>query len=387
MIHLAILGSTGSIGTQALEVVAANPDLFRVLVLTAHANERLLRQQIEQFKPQLAILSDPAAATRFMREGIPAGTLFRCDAQALLEAAQWPGLDMVLNSLVGFAGLAPSLACIQTGRPLALANKETLVAAGELVMERANKNGSRIIPVDSEHSAIFQCMCGESADSVKRLILTASGGPFRSRQRAELSNVSVAECLKHPNWTMGRKITIDSATMMNKGLEVIEARWLFGVEYENIEVVVHPQSIIHSMVEFADGSVKAQMGVPDMKLPIQYALGQPHRLSQSYTQMDFSRAFSLTFEPPDHAAFPALLLAYEAGKKGGTYPCVLNAANEIAVQAFIDQRIGFLDIARIVEETMNRHSVEAGLELSAFTAADDWARKTALEFVCKVGKK
>lgn len=386
MVNLAVLGSTGSIGTQALEVVAANPDLFRVLVLTAHANDQLLRRQISQFHPQFAVLTDETAAKRFIGAGIPDGVEFRHDSRSLLDAAKWQGVDLVLNSLVGFTGLEPSLAVIQSGKKLALANKETLVAAGEYVVEQAKQNASMIIPVDSEHSAIFQCLVGETVTSIQRLILTASGGPFRGRTESELRNVNVAECLKHPNWNMGKKITIDSASMMNKGLEVIEARWLFAVDYGHIDVVVHPQSIIHSMVEFVDGSVKAQLGLPDMKLPIQYAFGGGGRLNHQFTRIDFSRALTLSFEPPDNKAFPALTLAYEAGKKGGTFPCVLNAANEIAVQAFIEQRIGFLDIVRIVEETLHCHPGDFKKELDAYLAADEWARRVALEFVNKVGK-
>lgn len=387
MINIAILGSTGSIGTQALEVIAANPDLFRVSVLTAHSNHRLLRKQVEQFRPAVAILTDETAGRQFIAEGLPPRLVFHYGTAALQESAILSEANVVLNALVGFAGLAPSVACINAGKTLAIANKETLVAAGALVMKLAAQKQVSVIPVDSEHSAIAQCLAGEKSSAIKRLLLTASGGPFRGRKEADLRKVSLSECLKHPNWTMGRKITIDSATLMNKGLEVIEAKWLFDVDYDRIEVVVHPQSIVHSMVEFVDGSVKAQMGLPDMKLPIQYALQPGERLSTAYTRLDFSRALSLTFEPPDVGTFRALPLAYEAGRKGGTFPCVMNAANEVAVQAFIDGKIGFPDMINTVEYALEKHSGTPEPTLEEYFAADAWARTKADEYVDKAVNK
>ena len=387
MIKVAILGSTGSIGTQTLDVIAANPDRFKVQVLTAHANHHLLRKQIEQFSPALVVLADAAAEQEFLQEGLPPGVRLCSGATALQTAASFEDTDVVLNALVGFAGLAPSLACINAGKTLAIANKETLVAAGALVMDLARRKNVAVTPVDSEHSAIAQCLAGECGTGVRRLLLTASGGPFRGRKAAELSNVTLQQCLKHPNWAMGRKITIDSATLMNKGLEVIEARWLFDIDYQHIDVVVHPQSIVHSMVEFVDGSVKAQMGLPDMKLPIQYALNQAERLDVAYTRMDFSQALSLTFEPPDTQTFRALPLAYAAGKQGGTFPCVMNAANEVAVQAFIDGRIGFADLLPVVEGALSAHGGIVNPCLEDYIAADAWARRVAEEKIDRVGSK
>jgi len=387
MIKVAILGSTGSIGTQTLDVIAANPDRFKVQVLTAHANHHLLRKQIEQFSPALVVLADAVAEQEFLQEGLPPGVRLCSGETALQTAAAFEDTDVVLNALVGFAGLAPSLACINAGKTLAIANKETLVAAGALVMDLARRKNVAVTPVDSEHSAIAQCLAGECGTGVRRLLLTASGGPFRGRKTAELSNVTLQQCLKHPNWAMGRKITIDSATLMNKGLEVIEARWLFDIDYEHIDVVVHPQSIVHSMVEFIDGSVKAQIGLPDMKLPIQYALNQAERLDVAYTRMDFSQALSLTFEPPDTETFRALPLAYAAGKQGGTFPCVMNAANEVAVQAFIDGRIGFADLLPVVEGALSAHDGVVNPCLEDYIAADAWARRVAEEKIDRVGNK
>ena len=387
MIKVAILGSTGSIGTQALDVIAANPDVFRVQVLTAHANHRLLRQQIERFMPEFVVLTEEKAATALMQEGLPRGVRLCRGIEALKQAAAYDDTDVVLNALVGFAGLVPSVACINAGKTLAIANKETLVAAGALVMALARKKQVAVVPVDSEHSAIAQCLVGEATSAIHRLLLTASGGPLRGRKAAEFADVTLQQCLKHPNWDMGRKITIDSATLMNKGLEIIEARWLFDIDYERIDVAVHPQSIIHSMVEFCDGSVKAQMGLPDMKLPIQYALNQAERLPIAYTRMDFSQTLALTFEPPDTESFRALPLAYAAGKQGGTYPCVLNAANEVAVQAFLDERIRFVDLIPIVETVLSMHNGVASPELAEYIAADAWARHAAEENVNRVGSK
>jgi len=387
MINVAILGSTGSIGTQALEVIAANPEQFRVRVLTAHAGHQLLRRQIELFRPDFAVLTNEESAHQFVAEGIPPGLVFHAGASALLRAAAFPETDVVLNALVGFAGLAPSIACINAGRTLAIANKETLVAAGALVMDMAQQKGVSVLPVDSEHSAIAQCLAGESGGSVRRLLLTASGGPFRGRKARELEQVSLQECLKHPNWAMGKKITIDSATLMNKGLEVIEAHWLFSLDYDKIDVVVHPQSIVHSMVEFVDGSIKAQLGLPDMRLPIQYALQNGRRTEPAFSSMDFSQALSLSFEPPDTETFKALPLAYAAGRRGSTFPCVMNAANEIGVQAFIEGRIGFGGMLGTVETVLAKH---AGIDrpvLEDYIEADQWARKQAADYIDKAVKQ
>ena len=383
MIHVAVLGSTGSIGTQALEVIAANPGLFRLCAISAHSNQELFRRQLEKFRPEFAVLTEASAARSFVADGVPAGVTFQSGKAALLAAAEYSDADVVLNSLVGFTGLAPSLACIRAGKTLAIANKETLVAAGALVMKLAKEKQVAVVPVDSEHSAIAQCLAGEKGPAIKRLLLTASGGPFRGRKMADLSAVTLQECLKHPNWTMGRKITIDSATLMNKGLEVIEAKWLFDIDYDRIDVVVHPQSIVHSMVEFVDGSVKAQLGLPDMKLPIQYALHQGERLPVAYTSIDFTKGLSLNFEPPDTEAFRALPLAYAAGRSGGTFPCVLNAANEIAVQGFIDGKIGFTGIVQVVEEVLAIHAGVTEPDLEDYLAADAWARRQATNYIEK----
>jgi 1-deoxy-D-xylulose-5-phosphate reductoisomerase len=371
--RLAILGSTGSIGTQALEVAAANPDRIKVVALAAHHNDRLLAEQLDRFRPSLAVLADGAAADR-LRSRYRGPARIMTGEEGLTAAATLAEADTVLTSLVGFAGLRPTLAAIEAGKAIALANKETLVAAGELVTALAKRKGVAIAPVDSEHSAILQCLRGEEPDTVHRLILTASGGPFRTRAKEELATVTVAECLRHPNWAMGRKITVDSATLANKGLEVIEARWLFNVDYDRIAVVVHPQSIIHSMVEFADGSVKAQLGLPDMRLPIQYALSVPGRWPADFPRLDFAATAGLTFEQPDTDRFPALAMGYEAGRRGGTAPCVFNAANEAAVNAFLAGEIGFPDIAALIGRALAAHTATAAPTLGDLCAADAWAR-------------
>ncbi len=350
--RLAILGSTGSIGTQTLDVVRSSPDLFEVSVLAANSSDQLLEKQINEFRPQLAVLADEKAAAR-LRDRYHGETEIRSGEDAVIEAAAFDNADMVVTSMVGFAGLAPTLAALEAGKTIALANKETLVVAGELVTKLAKEKGVSILPVDSEHCALFQCLQGERRDTVERLILTASGGPFRGKTTEELNAVTVADCLKHPTWSMGRKITVDSATLVNKGLEVIEAHWLYDVPYERIEVAVHPQSIVHSMVEFRDGAVMAQLGLPDMRLPIQYALTYPVRETANFGRMDFKTRMSLSFEPPDMKTFRGLALAYEAGKAGGTMPCVLNGANEEAVAAFLSGRIGFLDIYDCIERAMD----------------------------------
>lgn len=380
MQHIAILGSTGSIGTQALDVIAANMDKYKITVLAAYKNEQLLAEQIDYFNPKIAVLVDKHAADR-MAARYHGPTKILTGEEGLLEAATFQETDTVLTSLVGFAGLKPTIAAIKAGKNIALANKETLVAAGEFVMSLAAEHNVSIYPVDSEHCAVFQCLHGESQKQVARIILTASGGPFRGRTTGELENVTVEDCLRHPNWAMGRKITIDSATLANKGLEVIEAKWLFGVDYEQIEVCVHPQSIIHSMVEFIDGSIMAQLGLPDMRLPIQYALSYPERLPASFPRLDFKTLSALTFEVPDTTNFPALKLAYDAGKKGGTMPCIFNAANEVAVHAFLNNEICFLDIPKVIDNTMQNHSIVHNIDLDQIYIADAWARRCALTVV------
>lgn len=377
---IAVLGSTGSIGTQTLDVIAAQRDRFRVTALAAHHNDKLLAEQIERFRPEIAVLIDNAAADR-LRKRYSGPTKILAGGEGLLAAATHGGTDTVLTAMVGFAGLEPTLAAIAAGKDIALANKETLVAAGELVMKEAAGRGVKILPVDSEHSAIFQCLQGERREKVRRILLTASGGPFRGYTKEALASVTVEECLRHPNWTMGQKITVDSATLSNKGLEVIEARWLFGVDYDRVEVVVHPQSVIHSMVEFTDGSVMAQLGQPDMRLPIQYALSHPDRWPSELPRLDFFALKALTFERPATDVFPALSLAYAAGRRGGTAPCVFNAANEVAVYAFLDRRIGFAAIAEVIAATTSRHAVVDSPDLAALMAADAWAREYAGELI------
>lgn len=376
MKHVAILGSTGSIGTQALDVIAVNSGKYKVAALAAYRNEKLLREQIEYFKPKLAVLIDKQAADRMVAT-YRGKTKILVGEEGLLEAATCEQADTVLTSLVGFAGLTPTIAAIKAKKNIALANKETLVAAGELVISLAKEYNVSIYPVDSEHSAIFQCLQGANNKHIGRIILTASGGPFRGRTANELTQVTIDDCLRHPNWSMGRKITIDSATLANKGLEVIEAKWLFGVEYDQINVCVHPQSIIHSMVEFIDGSVMAQLGMPDMRLPIQYALSYPERIASSFPRIDFTALSALTFAEPDTVTFPALKLAYLAGNKGGTMPCVFNAANEVAVYAFLQGKIAFLDIAQIISYTMETHSLITMPDLEQIQSADTWARHCA----------
>ena len=379
MKHLAILGSTGSIGTQTLDVVRANPEMFDIAVLAANSSDELLERQIEEFHPQAAVLADEAAAHR-LRERYSGRTQILGGAQAFTDAAAHPDADLVVTSMMGFAGLAPTMRALDAKKDIALANKETLVVAGELVMRRVREQGVRLLPVDSEHSAIFQCLQGEQQERIEKILLTCSGGPFRGRRREELQNVTKADVLAHPTWTMGAKITVDSASLVNKGFEVIEAHWLYDMPYEKIEVVVHPQSIIHSMVQFVDGAVMAQLGSADMRLPIQYALTYPARQPSSFRRLDFSAIGSLTFEAPDTETFRGLPLAYAAGREGGTMPCVMNAANEIAVSAFLAGRLPFLRIYEIIENVMEKaasHGVERQPDLDALFAADAWARRYA----------
>jgi len=350
--HIAILGSTGSIGTQALEVIKSHSDKFVAEVLTANNSVDLLIQQAIEFQPNVVVIGNEDEYDRVFDVLNPHDIKVYAGENALSSVVEMDSIDMVLTALVGYSGLKPTLKAIEAGKNIALANKETMVVAGDLISRMAYEKGVNIYPVDSEHSAIFQCIVGEFNNPIEKIILTASGGPFRGRNRTELENVTVKEALKHPNWDMGAKITIDSATLMNKGLEVIEAKWLFNVDVSKIEVIVHPQSIIHSMVQFEDGSIKAQMGLPDMKLPIQYAISYPQRISSNFPRFNFTDYPSLTFEQPDTNTFRNLDFAFEALKKGGNIPCVLNAANEIAVQLFLEEKVGFLEMSDIIESCM-----------------------------------
>jgi len=368
---LAILGATGSIGTQTLEVVRSFPNRYRVFGLSGHNNIQLLIEQAREFKPQVVVVSSEEQARIFTEE--VKGIEVIIGEEGLNSLAEASSVDIVVAAIVGTAGLTPTYRAIRAGKRVALANKETLVAAGDIMMAAVKEHKAELIPVDSEHSAIFQCIQGIRDGELKKVILTASGGPFRGYTKEQLENVGVEQALKHPNWNMGAKITIDSATLMNKGLEVIEAYWLFGIR--NIEVVIHPQSIIHSLIETVDGSFLAQLGLPDMKLPIQYALTYPQRLDNSFEALDLIKLKEMTFSEPDTKAFPALALAYQALDTGMTMPAVLNAANEVAVGFFLEGRIGFLDIPRLVEQTMNAHDPYKARSISDVLAADNWARE------------
>ena len=383
MKNLVVLGSTGSIGTQTLDVVRANPDLFHISVLAANSSDELLKKQIEEFQPELAVLSDEGAYQR-LKESCSGQTKLAGGRQAVIEAAAYPGADVVVTSLMGFAGLEPTMAALEAGKDIALANKETLVVAGELVMAKARKMGCDILPVDSEHCALFQCLQGQDISAVEKLILTASGGPFRGKKSSELTNVTKADVLAHPTWNMGQKITVDSASLVNKGLEVIEARWLYDVSYDQIQVVVHPQSIVHSMVQYQDGTVMAQLGCTDMRLPIQYALTYPRRVSSAFPRVDFYELAKLTFEKPDMDTFRGLKLAFEAGRMGGTMPCIMNAANETAVEAFLQGRTGFLTIYDMIERAMEAGRSEQQPGLEQLLAADRWAREFTRQELAKL---
>jgi 1-deoxy-D-xylulose-5-phosphate reductoisomerase len=352
--RIAIFGSTGSIGTQALDVIAANTDKFAVSVLTAHTNDELLIQQAIKYKPEYVVIVDEKKHAKVKTALAKTGIQIFTGEEALDEIASTDCYDVMLAAIVGYAGLKPTLHALEAGKPVALANKETLVVAGEIIMQKAIEKQVPVIPVDSEHSAIFQCLVGEGRNKIEKVILTASGGPFLGRKPNYLVNVKRDHALQHPNWSMGAKITIDSATLMNKGLEMIEAKWLFNLQPDQVQVMVHPQSIIHSMVQFEDGSIKAQMGLPDMKLPIQYALAFPQRIPNKFPRYDFKKPGTLTFEEPDVKTFRNLTLATDALFKGGNMPCILNAANEIAVFAFLRNRIGFLDITEMVERAMSK---------------------------------
>ncbi len=377
---IAILGSTGSIGTQALEVVREQGQALHVEVLSAQSNADLLVQQSLEFKPNAVVIGDTSKWKQVNDALFDAGVKVYSGAEALEQVVEADGIDMILTAMVGSAGLKPTLRAIDAGKHIALANKETLVMAGELVMNAARKKGVDIHPVDSEHSAIYQCLAGEFHNPIERVILTASGGPFRGRSVESLVGVTKADALKHPNWDMGAKITIDSASLMNKGLEVIEAKWLFDVDPNQIDVVVHPQSIVHSCVQFEDGSIKAQLGLPDMKLPIQYALTYPRRLQNDFSRFNFMDHPSLTFEKPDIETFRNLGLAFTALKEGGNAPAILNAANEVAVSRFLKDDIKFLDLPDVVEHALNQVTHQVKPTLDDLIASDEEARKVASEW-------
>lgn len=376
---IAILGSTGSIGTQALEVIAAYPDFFNLEVITANNNAELLIEQAKKFRPNTVVIVNEAKYQQVKDALWEDDIHVYTGADALSQVVETKAVAVVLTALVGYAGLKPTLAAIRAKKDIALANKETLVVAGELVTKTAREKGVNIYPVDSEHSAIFQCLLGEFHNPIEKIYLTASGGPFRGWTTDQLKEVKPSQALKHPNWEMGAKITIDSATLMNKGLEVIEAKWLFALRPDQIDVIVHPQSIVHSIVQFEDGSMKAQMGLPDMKLPIQFALTYPDRFKTDFPRFNFLDYPSLTFEQPDRATFHNLDLAFEAMEKGGTAACALNAANEITVQAFLDEKIGFLDIARINAEVMRETRLIKNPKYDDFVTVDKESRTLARE--------
>lgn len=379
--RLAILGSTGSIGTQALDVVLQHPSRFTIEVLTAQNNAQLLIEQALQHKPNVVVIANETKYDVVFEALDPKGIKVYAGQNSLTSVMEMDSIDMVLTAVVGYAGLLPTLKAIEYGKSIALANKETLVVAGELVTRLAQEKGVNIYPVDSEHSAIFQCMMGEFHNPIEKIILTASGGPFRGKDRDFLKSVRKEQALKHPNWDMGAKITIDSASLMNKGLEVIEAKWLFGLQPEQVDVIVHKESIIHSMVQFEDGSIKAQMGLPDMRIPIQHAIGYPNRLAADFPRFNFADYPALHFEKPDVTTFRNLQLAFDALKKGGNMPCILNAANEIAVDAFLKDEIGFLEMSDVVENCLNKVSFVQQPTLDEYVATDTETRNIAQELV------
>ncbi|MEO6538592.1 MAG: 1-deoxy-D-xylulose-5-phosphate reductoisomerase [Ferruginibacter sp.] len=375
--RIAIFGSTGSIGTQALDVIRSHSDLLEIEILTAQTKEDLLIAQALEFLPNAVVIGDETKYEKVKLALEPKGIKVFAGEAALEEVADFDTYDIMLAAIVGFAGLKPTLKAVMKGKMIALANKETLVVAGDIIMQKALEHRAPIIPVDSEHSAIFQCLVGEARNPIEKIILTASGGPFIGKKPNFLVNVKRDHALQHPNWSMGAKITIDSATLMNKGLEMIEARWLFNLQPDQVEVVIHPQSVIHSMVQFMDGSIKAQMGLPDMKLPIQYALGFPNRLQNNFPRLNFKKYPSLSFEEPDYKTFRNLGLSIQALKAGGNTACVLNAANEIAVWAFLKNRIGFLDITAVVEKTMEKINFINKPTLEEYFDSDGEARNFA----------
>lgn len=379
--RLAILGSTGSIGTQALDVVRQQPDLFAVELLTAYNNSSLLIEQAIEFRPNVVVIGSEPLYQKVASALEPFDIKVYSGEESLEQVLEMDSIDMVLMALVGFAGLKPTLKAIECGKPVAIANKETFVVAGELVTRLAQAKAVNLYPVDSEHSAIFQCLAGEFQNPVEKIYLTASGGPFRGKDKEYLSQVTKEAALKHPNWNMGCKISIDSATLMNKGLEVIEAKWLFGLKTSQIDVIVHPQSIIHSLVQFEDGSIKAQLGLPDMRLPIQYALAYPQRLKSEFPRFDFMQYPSFTFEKPDRETFRCLDLAYFALEKGGNMPCILNAANEIAVNLFLQDKIRFVDIPELIENCMAKSVYVASPSLDDYLSTDKETRRMASQLM------
>lgn len=383
MKNISILGATGSIGTQALEVIEANPGLYKVTALTAQSNADLLVAQALKFKPLMVVIGDESKFQSVKAALASAGIKVLAGEEALCEAASLAETDLVLTAIVGSVGLKPTIAAIKAKKDIGLANKETLVVAGDLITDLAKEHGVKIIPVDSEHSAIFQCLVGEAFNTIEKIYLTASGGPFRGKERDFLANVTKVEALKHPNWVMGAKITIDSASLMNKGLEVIEAKWLFDLDVEQIDVIVHPQSIVHSLVQFNDGSMKAQMGLPDMKLPIHYAFAYPERISSSFKRFSFMDYPELTFSQADRSTFRNLDLAFEALRRAGNMPCIINAANEVVVNAFLQNQIGFLEMSDIIEQCMSDISFIAKPTLNNYLETDQLTRIFAGELVTK----
>lgn len=382
MKKVTVLGSTGSIGVSALDVIEKNPGRFRVAALAAGKNIKLLHGQIDKFRPKIVSVSDLQSAAELRRQ-IKPGTRTKIVAgpEGLQEVASFAGADIVLSAISGAAGLLPTLAAIEVGKDIALANKETMVIAGDIVTEKAREKGVSILPVDSEHSAVFQCLQGQQHGNIKKIILTASGGPFLNYKKSELKKVTVSEALRHPRWKMGKKITIDSASMMNKGLEVIEAKWLFDLAMEQIDILIHPQSVVHSMVEFVDGSLLAQMGIPDMRTPIAYALTYPERIKNDLPLLDLAKTKNLEFLQPDVKKFTCIRLAYEAGTCGGTMPAVLNAANEVTVEAFLDKKIKFVDLPEIIDKVLSGHKVVKKPALEELLQADKWARMQAKEII------
>ncbi|WP_345955167.1 1-deoxy-D-xylulose-5-phosphate reductoisomerase [Mucilaginibacter sp. PAMB04168] len=379
--NIAILGSTGSIGTQTLEVISENPDRFKAHVLTAHRNADLLIEQALQYAPAYAVICDVSLYAQVKQALAHTQTKVLAGYDEVKHIVTLPEIDVVLTAMVGFAGLEPTINAVKAGKDIALANKETLVVAGELITALAKQHNVKLLPVDSEHSAIFQCLAGEELNPIEKIILTASGGPFRGKDKNFLSNVTRHQALKHPNWVMGAKITIDSASLMNKGLEVIEAKWLFDLSLEQIEVIVHPQSIVHSLVQFEDGSMKAQMGLPDMKLPIQYALGYPERIKNNYKRFDFTAYPNLSFEKPDMATFRNLALAYEALGTAGNMPCIVNAANEVAVAGFLADQVSFLGMSDVIEHCMQKIPVMTQPTLADYLATDKETRILAQNLI------
>jgi 1-deoxy-D-xylulose-5-phosphate reductoisomerase len=379
---ITLLGSTGSIGTQTLDIAAQYPDRFRIVGLATRSNVALLAQQIRQFRPQIAAICDPALLPdlRAAIADLDPQPMLLAGEEGVVEVARYGDSEVVVTGIVGCAGLLPTIAAIQAGKDIALANKETLIAGGAVVLPLVKQHGVKLLPADSEHSAIFQCLQGVPDKGLRRILLTASGGSFRDLPVEKLAEVTVADALKHPNWSMGRKITIDSATLMNKGLEVIEAHYLFGMDYDHIDIVIHPQSIIHSMIELEDTSVLAQLGWADMRLPLLYALSYPDRLATNWEPLDLVKVGSLTFREPDHQKYPCMQLAYAAGRAGGSMPAVLNAANEQVVELFLEEKIGFLDIPKLIEKVCDRHRADHSTQptLEDILAADQWARQEVL---------